>query len=122
MEEIGFKRVLVLCDNNLYKDVADKDIYKELSQLEVLHVVSKGSVADEWLLRFKEGKDRFIIANDKYKKYWSKYPDIKNHRIGFQVIGNEARFDEKIFEIVDGILPENELPKLCYQSKNQQET
>ena len=54
-----------------------------------LYVVSKGNVADEWLLRFEEDKDRFIIANDKYKKYWKTYSDIKGHRIGFQVVGNQ---------------------------------
>ena len=114
--------MLVLCDNNLYKEVADKEIYTELSKMEVLHVVSKGNIADEWLLRFKEDKDRFIVANDKYKQYLEKYSDLKNHRIGFQVIGDEARFDEKIFEVVDGILPKNELPNLCYQSKGQEVT
>lgn len=122
LKEIGFNKVLVLCDNNLYKDVTDKDVYKELSRMEILYVVSKGNTADEWLLRFKEDKDKFIVSNDKYRKYSGKYPDIRKHRIGFQVIGEEARFDEKIFEVVDGILPENKLPRLCYQSKDKLET
>jgi hypothetical protein len=113
--EIGFNRVLVLCDNNLYDEVDDNDVYKELSRTGYLQAVAKGNVADEWLLRFKEDKDRFIITNDKYTEYRENYPDIKTQRVSFQVIGNEARFEDKIYKVVDGILPRNELPRLCHQ-------
>jgi hypothetical protein len=122
LREIGFKKVLALCDNNLYDEVDDKEIYKELSRAGSLQVVAKGNVADEWLLRFKEDKDRFIITNDKYKEYREKYPDIKTHTVSFQVIGDEARFEDKINKVVDGILPKDELPRLCYQFEDKEPT
>ncbi len=117
LREIGFKEVQVLCDNNIFDDVDDKDIYKELSQTGILNVVQKGNVADEWILKFKGDKDRFIISNDKFRQYSKNYPDINDHRIDFQVVGEEAMFDDRLSKIVDGILPDGELPKLCYQSE-----
>lgn len=116
LKKIGFKMVLVLCDNNLYDIVADKDKFSELIKTGIVQFVTRGTTADEWLLRFKEDKDRFIVSNDKYKQYKEKYPDIGNHRIGFQVSGDEAKFDDKIKGAVDGIPPKHKLPRLCHQS------
>jgi len=118
LEEIGFKNVRVICDSNLYYIIEDKDIYKELSNMEVIDVVRAYSTADSWLLQFKDGKDRFIVSNDMFSEYLEQYQDLENHRIGFQVSGDEATFDEKIYEVVDGYLPINELPRLCRQSDN----
>ena len=116
LKEIGFKNVRVICDHNLYKKVLDKDVYKELSDIGVLDVVQKGTTADLWLIKFREGKDRFIVSNDMFREYLEQPPDLEKHRISFQVSGDEATFDEKIYDIFDGYLPKNELPRLCRQS------
>ena len=116
LKEIGFKDVRVICDSNLKYIVKDKDVYEELSDMGVIDVVRAFSSADLWLLQFKDGKDRFIISNDMFREYLEQYPDLENHRIGFLVSGDGATFDDKIYEIVDGYLPKNELPRLCHQS------
>ena len=116
LKEIGFKNVRVICDGNLHYIVADKDVYKELSDMGVLDVVRAYSTADSWLIKFRENKDRFIVSNDMFREYLEQYPDLENHRIGFLVSGDEATFDDKIYEVVDGYLPINEIPRLCRQS------
>jgi hypothetical protein len=116
LEKLDFKEILVLCDNNLYDIIKDKDIYRQLSASNRIYVVNKGTIADEWLLKFSEGKDCYIVSDDKYREYRSEYPTITDHIISFQVIGQEAKFNKKINEILDGIVPNNKLPPLCHQS------
>lgn len=118
LKKIGFKEILVLCDNNFYNEIPDKEIYQDLSRERCLYLVQKGNVADDWLLRFGENKDCFIVTNDKYRDYWEKYSDVRKHLIKFKVLGDEARFDKKIYKVVDGILSKDELPSLCYQYKD----
>ncbi len=115
LEKLGFREISVLCDNNLFDDVVDKDVYKRLSSSQKIYVVEKGKVADEWLLRFNKGKDCYIISGDKYRQYLNIYPELEKHIIDFQVIGDEAKFDEKIKEILDGIIPDDNFPALCHQ-------
>lgn len=118
LERLGFKEISVLCDNNLYDVIEDKDIYERLSALHIISAVKRGNTADEWLLRFREGKDCYIISNDKYREYLAKYPELADHIIKFHVSNGEAEFDEKINQILDGIVPDNELPKLCHESNS----
>ncbi len=115
LKDLGFKNVTVICDNNLYWLVPDKEVYTEMSRNGVLYAVKKGTVADEWILRFKDGKDKFIVTCDKYRKYLNEYPDASDHTIGFQIFGDEVLFDKKIDDVLDGVLPESELPELCAQ-------
>ena len=69
LKEIGFKNARFIYDSNLYYIVIDKDGYKELSDIGVLDVVRAYSTADSWLIKFRAGKNRFIVSNDMFREY-----------------------------------------------------
>jgi hypothetical protein len=113
LKSMGFRNVVVLCDNNLFDSVDDKEIYKELKENKVLEQVRRGKIADEWLIRFRKNKDAFIVSNDKFREYLMEDPDLKDHIIEFKVAGGEVSFDDPIYKVVDGINLDGEMPHLC---------
>jgi hypothetical protein len=113
LKSLGFRNVAVLCDNNLFDDVDDKEVYKELKGKRILEQVHSGHTADEWLIRFGKNKDAYIVSNDKFKKQRKIEPDLKVHMIRFQIAGEKAVFYDSIHNVIDGIKPDGGLPHLC---------
>ncbi len=115
LKSLGFKNVVVLCDNNLSGMVDDIEIYNELNEKGILTTVESGNTADEWLIRFQRDKDVYIVSRDRFKDFRKSNPSLKGHVIKFHIAGNEATFVETIYKVIDGISVDRNFPHLCRQ-------
>lgn len=76
---------LIIADASLRHSIDDKEKYLKLVENEVIDEVPVGTIADHYILELAEEENAKILSNDKFRDFYSEFPDLKSMRIPFSI-------------------------------------
>ncbi len=108
------KNILIIFGAGLRHHIPerDKDLYENLLNMETVNQAPAERDDDWFIIKYAFDHQSYIITNDRYLEYREKSSSydqfIKSHSIHYSIIGRDIIFDERLKDIINLILKNNQ--------------
>ncbi len=108
------KNILIIFGAGLRHHIPerDKDLYENLLNMETVNQAPAERDDDWFIIKYAFDHQSYIITNDRYLEYREKSSSydqlIKSHSIHYSIIGRDIIFDERLKDIINSILKNNQ--------------